>query len=68
MTTDRDTEIRRLRRNGELLGPLTDRFGAEAVVRALGAAHIAASHVAMSLLPPDDEPRTAEDDYHDHRP
>lgn len=36
-----DDEIRELRRNGELLGPLVDRFGADAVVRALGVMHIA---------------------------
>ena len=47
-TDDVDREIRQLRRDGELLGPLVKDFGAEAVVRALGSAHIAAS-----LLPPE---------------
>jgi len=38
-----DEEIRCERDRGELLGPLVDRYGAHAVVQALGMMHIAAS-------------------------
>jgi hypothetical protein len=34
-------KIRTERRDGELLGPLTDRYGAAAVVKALGVSHVA---------------------------
>lgn len=41
MTEAIDDEIRRLRNGGELLGPLIDRFGSEAIVRALGVSRLA---------------------------
>jgi hypothetical protein len=46
-------QIRADRRNGALLGPLVDRYGAEAVVLALGVSHVACA-LGVSMSEPDD--------------
>ena len=43
MTPELLAKIRAERERGELLGPLCDKYGAEAVVKALGVPHVACS-------------------------
>ena len=60
MTMNKHEEIRAARAAGELLGTLTDRFGAAAVVDALGVAHVAYS--LLDVRADDPEPNRDEDD------
>lgn len=50
-----DEQIRQERANGELLGPLLDKYGAEAVVRACGVSHIACSLGVCDHEEPEDD-------------